>query len=68
LAKAALVVIASAVLKMIAAETAIFPIVDMGFSFLISWLRDQLLPNIDPGSPAKPDFPATVAGCGDLKG
>jgi hypothetical protein len=21
----------------------------MGFSFLISWLRDQLLPNIDPG-------------------
>jgi hypothetical protein len=35
LAKAAFMVIANAVLRMIAAETAIFPIVDMDFSFLI---------------------------------
>jgi hypothetical protein len=31
-------VIADAALKMIAAEITIFPIVDMDFSFLISWL------------------------------
>lgn len=53
--------IASAVLKMIALESAIFPIVDMGFSFLVSWLRDQLLPNIDPGLAGETDYPATVA-------
>jgi hypothetical protein len=35
LAKAAFMVIANAVLRMIAAQTAIFPIVDMDFFFLI---------------------------------
>ena len=58
MAKAALDVIADAVLKMIAAETATFPIVDMDFSVLISSPRglDQLFPNIDPGLAGETGF------------
>jgi hypothetical protein len=41
LAKAAVIVIAGAVLRMINAETTIFPIVDMDFSLLTSWQRQS---------------------------
>jgi hypothetical protein len=41
LAKAAVAVIVSAALRMIAAEATIFPIVDMDFPFIISWPRQS---------------------------
>jgi hypothetical protein len=62
LAKAAFMVIANAVLRMIAAETMIFPIVFMDFSFLIGWPRQSQRADTAAPEDAPAQFPNTDPG------